>query len=105
MENFEYNANSSHVLFGLGSREKLAAEVKRLSLTRPILISTPRQENKIQELAKMLGDASITVASVYPRAVMHTPTFVTEAAVERKTSLRLCHGQSHSLYHRKPQNE
>ncbi|KAM0711451.1 hypothetical protein Q7P35_002191 [Cladosporium inversicolor] len=31
----------------------------------------------------MLGDASIIVASVYPRAVLHTPTLVIEAAVER----------------------
>lgn len=79
MESFEYNANSARVLFGM---EKLAGEVKQSSLTKPMLISTPRQQSNFGGLAKMLDDASITVASVFSKATMHTPTSVTEAAVE-----------------------
>lgn len=83
MQGFEYNASSARVLFGLGSSQKLAGEVKRLSLTKPMLISTPTQQSKVEGLAKILDNDSVTVASVYSKASMHTPTSITEEAVEQ----------------------
>ncbi|GAB1727868.1 hypothetical protein NU195Hw_g2187t1, partial [Hortaea werneckii] len=82
MDSFEYNGNPARLLFGLGSRYRLPEELKRLSLHKPILLSTPGQLEKAAELARTLAEASITVACTFSKAAMHTPTSVTKTAVE-----------------------
>jgi len=82
MENFEYVANPARVVFGSGSVKKLPDEVRRLNKTKPLLLSTPQQAEQVKELEPVLKDAGITPAGLYSQATMHTPTSVTENALQ-----------------------
>jgi alcohol dehydrogenase class IV len=81
MEPFEYTANPSRVVFGPGSIRKLPAELQRLSLSTPLLLTTPQQVDQGEQLARILKDASITPAGTYNNATMHTPSHITEEAM------------------------
>ncbi|KAB5582989.1 putative maleylacetate reductase [Coniochaeta sp. 2T2.1] len=80
MEEFEYNVLPSRVIFGSGSIKKLPAEIERLSVSRPLLLSTPGKSNYTNQLSDILETASITVAGTFPHAIAHTPTSVTGEA-------------------------
>jgi alcohol dehydrogenase class IV len=80
MNNFEYNVNPSRVIFGSGSVNKLPAEIKRLNVSRPLLLSTPGKSNYTDKLSSLIQAASITVAGTFPHAKAHTPTSVTKEA-------------------------
>lgn len=82
MDSFEYNANPGRVVFGPGSINKLPAELERLGLKSPLLLSTPQQVGQAEMLAKIVSAASITPAGIYTNATMHTPLNVTEEAME-----------------------
>ncbi|KAM0706145.1 hypothetical protein Q7P35_006694 [Cladosporium inversicolor] len=82
MDGFEYNGSPARVLFGSGYKKHLPQELERLSLHRPMLLSDPGQQRKATELAKILQDASIEIACKFLEAAMHTPTNVTDNAVE-----------------------
>jgi alcohol dehydrogenase class IV len=81
MDPFEYNANPGRVIFGSGSIQRLPAELQRLSLTSPLLLSTPQQVDQASVLAKILRNASIKPAGTYSKATMHTPSHITEEAL------------------------
>ncbi|KAF7195548.1 Maleylacetate reductase 1 [Pseudocercospora fuligena] len=81
MEAFEYNANPGRVVFGSGTIKKLPSEIKRLGLTRPLLLSTAQQKDQVAQLEPILKDASIASAGLFSNATMHTPTDVTETAL------------------------
>jgi alcohol dehydrogenase class IV len=85
MNEFEYNVNPSRVIFGSGSVKKLPAEIKRLNVSRPLLVTTPGKSNYTSQLSILIQAASITVAGTFPYAKQHTPTTVTEEAI---TSLK-----------------
>lgn len=78
MESFEYNANPSRVVFGSGSIQKLPAEVARLNLSFPLLLSTPQQVQKAEQLKSILNGR---VAGIFTEATMHTPTHITDKAL------------------------
>lgn len=80
MQSFIYNINPSRVVFGSGSIKQLPSELKRLNVTSPLLLSTPRGIKQTDELTAILKDASITPAGAFNKAVMHTPTSVTSEA-------------------------
>jgi len=80
MNEFEYNVNPSRVIFGSGSVKKLPAEIKRLNVSRPLLLCTPGKSNYTNQLSTLIQAASITVAGTFPHAKVHTPTSVTEEA-------------------------
>jgi alcohol dehydrogenase class IV len=82
MEAFEYNANPSRVVFGSGSIKKLPAELQRLNLSSPLLLSTAQQVSQAGDLEKIVKDAGITPAGTYSNATMHTPSNITEEAME-----------------------
>ncbi|KAJ9655139.1 hypothetical protein H2198_005914 [Neophaeococcomyces mojaviensis] len=82
MNPFEYNANPGRVVFGPGSIQKLPAEIQRLGLKSPLLLSTPQQVSQAEALADILGGASIKPAGTYTNATMHTPSQITEEAME-----------------------
>ena len=67
MDPFEYNANPGRVVFGSGSIQKLPAEIQRLKLTSPLLLSTPQQIDQAEVLAKILEGASMKPAGTYVR--------------------------------------
>jgi alcohol dehydrogenase class IV len=91
MDSFVYTSNPSRVIFGSGELRKLSTELDRLKLSFPLLLSTPRQKGKVEDLADSLeknGDLKITVAGIFHEATMHTPTHVTDQglAVARSTN-------------------
>lgn len=79
---FEYHAKPCRVLFGSGSIQKLPEEVKRLGKVKPLLLSGPRQSDRMKPLEAVLEHASITPAGTFANATMHTPIHVTEEALK-----------------------
>lgn len=79
MDEFEYNANPGRVIFGRGTIKKLPAELERQKLSKPLLLSTPEQISQADDLKNILGGK---VAGVFNQATMHTPTNVTDKALE-----------------------
>lgn len=79
MNEFEYNANPGRVIFGQGTIQKLPAELERQKLAKPLLLSTPEQVSHADVLKKVLQGK---VAGVFNEATMHTPTHVTDKALE-----------------------
>ncbi|MCJ1281940.1 hypothetical protein MMC26_001263 [Xylographa opegraphella] len=79
MQSFEYNANPGRVIFGSGSLQKLPDEVARLNLKAPLLLSTPQQIEQAEGLKAILNGK---VAGLFSEATMHTPTHITDKALE-----------------------
>ncbi|KAK5700953.1 hypothetical protein LTR97_005471 [Elasticomyces elasticus] len=82
MQPFEYTANPGRVVFGSGSIKKLGDEIKRLNKSKPLLLSTPQQKGQVQALESILKDAQIKPAGLFSEATMHTPTHVTDKALQ-----------------------
>jgi maleylacetate reductase len=82
---FVYNANPSRVIFGAGSRARVGEELERLGIKRAIVLSTPDQSQLAAEIAKTIGGRA---GIMYPGAIMHTPTEVTESALQAVSSVR-----------------
>ena len=82
---FVYNANPSRVIFGAGSRAKIAEELDRLGIGRAIVISTPDQSALAAQVAREIGGRA---GIMYPGAVQHTPVEVTESALLAVGSVR-----------------
>jgi alcohol dehydrogenase class IV len=80
MDSFEYNANPARVLFGSGTIQKLPQVLSKLGVSRPLVLSTPRQIAKAQEVSTILDGK---VAGFFNEARMHTPVDVTERACVR----------------------
>lgn len=79
MDTFEYNGAPGRVIFGSGTLSKLADEVARLNLKAPLLLSTPQQVEQAQKLEPLLNGKS---AGIFTEATMHTPSHITEKALE-----------------------
>lgn len=79
MDSFEYNANPGRVIFGSGTLQKLPDEIARLNLKAPLVLSTPQQVNQAESVKTVLKGQ---VAGTFTEATMHTPTNVTDKAVE-----------------------
>lgn len=79
MKSFVYDQPATRVIFGVGSLDRVAEEVKRLGARRAIVLSTPEQRGEAQDVALRLGELS---AGVYAEAVMHVPIETARAARE-----------------------
>lgn len=79
MESFEYNPNSGRVVFGSGTLQKLPEEITRLQVKAPLVLSTPQQVNQAEKVKDVLNGQ---IAGIFSEATMHTPTSVTDRAVE-----------------------
>jgi len=82
---FTYNGLPSRVIFGAGSRARVAEELDRLGIKCAIVISTPEQSALAGELARVIGSRA---GIVYPGAAQHTPVAVTESALLAVQSVR-----------------
>jgi maleylacetate reductase len=82
---FTYNGNPSRVIFGAGSRARVAEELERLGIERAIVLSTPDQSALAAEIAKSIGGRA---GIMYPGAAQHTPVEVTESALLAVSSVR-----------------
>lgn len=85
MQAFEYNASPARVIFGSGTLKKLADEISRQKLTAPLLLSTPQQFNQADILRKNLDGK---VSGIFTEAAMHTPTNITDKALEYAKSVK-----------------
>ncbi len=79
IKDFTFPGLATRVVFGSGTLAQTGAEVARLGHSRVLVLATPQQQPEAQALAAQLGGLS---AGVFAGAAMHTPTDVTEAAVE-----------------------
>jgi maleylacetate reductase len=79
MEPFVYQSYPVRVVFGWGTVASLPEEVRRLSLSRLLLLSTPQQAGSAAEIANRLNGLT---AGHFTNATMHTPLDVTEAAMK-----------------------
>ncbi|KAK3177361.1 hypothetical protein K4F52_009830 [Lecanicillium sp. MT-2017a] len=88
MHEFEYNVLPSRVVFGSGSVNKLPNEIKRLGVSRPLILSTAGRSHYADQISGVLKAGSIDAAGIFPRAKQHTPTEVSEeaAAILRQLS-------------------
>lgn len=87
MNAFEYSPNPSRVVFGSGTLNKVADELNRLQLSKPLLLSTPEQVSQVKELQSILNGQGIEGGGIFSEATMHTPVGVTEKAVEYAKSV------------------
>lgn len=79
MDAFEYNANPARVVFGSGTILRLPQELSRLSLSRPLVLSTPQQVDQANDVSKILDGK---IAGVFTEARMHTPIDITQRACD-----------------------
>ncbi|KAL4784590.1 hypothetical protein BJX76DRAFT_347715 [Aspergillus varians] len=79
MDAFEYNANPGRVIFGSGTLQRLPDEIARVGKKAPLVLSTPRQVGLAERVKEVLKGQ---VAGVFTEAIMHTPTHITDKAVE-----------------------
>src|SRR5262245_47909053 len=73
---FTYDQPARRVIFGIGSLQRLAEEVKRLG-SRALVLATPEQKADAERVAVQLGELAVRV---YPQAVMHGPIETARAA-------------------------
>lgn len=79
MQPFVYNALPARVLFGYGTLKQLRSEIERLGCKRALILTTPFQESIGKDIEVQIGSLS---AGVFSGATMHTPSEVTETALE-----------------------
>lgn len=79
MQDFVYNALPARVVFGRGTLDRVADEVRELGCKRAVVLATPQQADDAARLAERLGELA---AGTYTGAAMHTPVDVTEKAMD-----------------------
>jgi len=79
MQPFVYDMPAYRVIFGIGSLDRLAEEVKRLDVRRALILSTPEQRSFAEDAALRLGG---TAVGIFAKAVMHVPIETARAARE-----------------------
>jgi alcohol dehydrogenase class IV len=79
MQPFTYTGQPGKVIFGFGTLDRVAEEVRALGCSRALILSTPQQIDAADRLAAQLGDLSV---GVFGEAAMHTPVHITDQALE-----------------------
>ena len=77
-QSFTYNIAPSRVVFGQGKLHELPKEMARQDLHSPIILTTPQQIDQGEMVKTVLGGNG----SMFNEATMHTPTGVTDKALE-----------------------
>ncbi|MCB1502047.1 MAG: maleylacetate reductase [Bauldia sp.] len=85
---FDYNVLPARVIFGAGRRVEVPAELERLGIERALVITTADQSTVCAEFGAMINER---LGALYPGAVMHTPTAVTESAMRQMEQMK-CDG-------------
>ncbi|MER5601980.1 maleylacetate reductase and hydroxyquinol 1,2-dioxygenase domain-containing protein [Streptomyces sp. NPDC002265] len=78
MRTFVHTSHPARVVFGSGTVDRLAKEVRRLGGKRVLLVSGPGLEDAALRVRDALGDL---VVAEFDGAAMHTPVEVTERAL------------------------
>lgn len=85
MKTFVHRGQVTKVVFGSGTRNRIAEEIDALGCRRALLLSTPPQRDQAVEVGELLG---ATAVGMFAEAAAHTPVAVTEKAVEYARSVR-----------------
>ncbi|WP_410648710.1 maleylacetate reductase [Amycolatopsis sp. cmx-4-54] len=83
-DSFVYDALPMRVVFGAGGIGQLPEEVRRLTLRRVLVLSTPEQRDLAERAWDLLGDSAV---GIFDRARMHVPTDTVAAAEESAKEL------------------
>jgi alcohol dehydrogenase class IV/protocatechuate 3,4-dioxygenase beta subunit len=78
MRTFVYSSHQQRIVFGVGTADRVRAEVELLGGTRVLLLAGPRGGELAGRVADVLGPL---LAGRFDGAVMHTPVDVTERAL------------------------
>ncbi|KAJ7237278.1 iron-containing alcohol dehydrogenase [Mycena haematopus] len=84
MHPFTYNPLPTRVIFGSGTLSQVGPEIRRLGCSKALVLTGSSHFQKGEALRAQLGDLSV---GMYSRATMHTPTNITDAAVELAQTL------------------
>jgi maleylacetate reductase len=84
MQPFIYSGMPSRVVFGSGTLDRIADEVRALGCTRALVLSTPQQADAARDVADRLGGLSV---GLFTEAAMHTPAEITERAMKAVSDL------------------
>ena len=76
---FTFPGITTRVVFGTGTLAQTGEELARLGHSRALVLSTPNQAEDARALAERLGDKAV---GIFSGAAMHTPTEVTDQAVQ-----------------------
>ena len=83
---FTSESIAQRVTFGSGTRHSLGSELRRLGITKVLILSGAQQESVARELADRTVDFHPTT---FAGARMHTPVETTESALDIVTNLRV----------------
>jgi alcohol dehydrogenase class IV len=83
-QSFVYSIAPSRVVFGQGKVQTLPGEMQRLGVKHPIILTTPRQMEQGKMVKALLGN----VGDLFTEATMHTPTNITDKALEQTKDCR-----------------
>lgn len=75
---FRYTGLPANVIFGSGTISSLAAEIRKLNVTRTLIVTTSFQADEAIKLQKILGERA---NAIFTKAAMHTPVDITERAL------------------------
>ncbi|KAJ6618871.1 iron-containing alcohol dehydrogenase [Mycena sp. CBHHK59/15] len=84
MQPFVYNALPARVIFGSGTLAQVGAEIQRLGCSNALVLTASFHAKDGETLRASLGALAV---GIYANATMHTPTNVTEEAVELANTL------------------
>lgn len=79
MDAFEYNSHPSRVIFGSGTIQQVPDEIARLNVKKPLILTTPQQVSQGEHIQSVLKGQT---AGIFSNATMHTPTHVTDEALQ-----------------------
>ena len=80
MQAFVLDQPAYRVIFGVGSLDRLADEVRKVGAKRALVVSTPAEIRYAEDAVRRLGDMA---AGMFTEAVMHHPIEVVHAARRR----------------------
>ncbi|MGG6896445.1 MULTISPECIES: maleylacetate reductase [Rhizobium] len=78
-QDFSFAGSSAQIVFGVGSRNKVAEWIAKVGCKRALVLATPHQKADAEALASEIGSLA---CGVFSGATMHTPVEVTEAAMK-----------------------
>jgi len=83
MLQFTHTTHPQRVIFAIGARRRLGAELERLGIGHVLLLSTPDMAGMAADIlaADTLAEAGPIRVTPFAGAVMHTPVSVTETAM------------------------
>ncbi|KAJ7173473.1 iron-containing alcohol dehydrogenase [Mycena filopes] len=84
LEPFVYTGLPARVIFGRGTLSQVGQEIERLGCSKALVLTTPGGAKMGEALKAELGSLAV---GIYTHATLHSPTNITEEAVELAKAL------------------